>query len=118
MRTKKPVAVDTTKESKLSQKPVRLKQSTFEKLTEILSKTNQKEGGKRVKADDVLGLALSLLNESHINQLRERSQSNADRLDRAHRDYIASKGAIGKDAFLGLVIEGKWNIFKTANKQS
>ena len=37
------------------------------------------------------------------------TNSHADRLDRAYRDYVAVRGAISKDAFLVLIMEGKLN---------
>lgn len=109
MRSKQSAQVITSEKSNRSQRTIRIGQITFEKLSSVISKANLEEGSKRIKSDAVLDLAIGLLNDSHIVQLRERSLSNADRLDRAYRDYVVAKGAISKDAFLGLMMEGKLN---------
>ncbi len=109
-------SVDNTKETAGSLRPVRLQQSTFQKLTDLLAKVNQKEGGKRVRADDVILLALSMVSDSHIVQLRDKSLTNADRVDKAYRDYVVQKGVISKDAFLGLLLDGKTSIQKMSSR--
>ena len=49
---------------------------------------------------------LSLVNADHLETLRERTFSNADRLERDYRAYLAKHGHISKDEYLETRLSG------------
>jgi len=99
-----------SEKKKYSTRPVRLKQSTVRKLQKILDAVNKKDFGKKVRPDAAIDLALSLVGVREIEQLRQGSMSNADRLEAAYRRFAAKQGATSKDHFLGLLLAGTVNV--------
>lgn len=93
-----------TKAPNVSTVGLRVKRETKRRVMQDLAKINKKDFGKRIKADDLIGLALGLVQEQHLNQLQESSLSNSDRLTLQHRAYVRQHGNITKDDFLGLVL--------------
>ncbi len=81
-----------------------MKPETRKKLILELTKANKKDFGRRIKPDDLLSVALSLIEAHHIKELQEKSLSNADRLDRDYRSYVQKNGPISKDEYLGLLL--------------
>lgn len=104
METKDQVKYDKNKVSIVSTTPIRVKRDTRRLIEKELAKANKKECGRKIKADDLLRLALSLLGQEHIKSLQEASLSNADRLDVEYREYIKKHGTVTKDAFLGILL--------------
>ncbi len=101
--------VTTSKASKakaatISTAGLRVKRETKKRVMQELARINEKEFGKRVKADDLIVLALSLVEAKHIDELQTRSLSNADRLEQQYRDHSKAHGHITKDAFLGRLL--------------
>jgi hypothetical protein len=90
--------------------PLRVKQVTRRKLQKILDAVNKKDFGKRVCPNAVIDLALSLVGAAEIEQLRQASMNNADRLEAAYRRYAAKETGTSKDDFLGLLLAGKVSI--------
>ncbi len=72
-----------------------------------LERINKKDLGRRVRAEDYLTLALGLVTPKHLEQLQEESLTNADRLERAFRAYVAEHGSISKDEYLGKRLNGE-----------
>ena len=70
-------------------KPIRLQPATIAKLQNV---------------------ALGLVGAAEIEQLRQGSMSNADRLEAAYHLYVAKQSGASKDEFLGLLLAGKVNI--------
>ena len=91
--------VDTT--------PIRVKQETKRKIDDLLERINKKDIGRKVRSDELVLMALSLVESEHIKQLRENSLTNADRFELAYRRYSAKNKSISKDTYLGLVMAGK-----------
>ena len=97
-------------ETDVALSPIRVKRATFEKMTGLLAKVNQKELGRRVRSDDLIGFALALVTEAHVKELQDSSLSNHDRFEAMYKDHVAKKGSISKDAYLGMFLNRKTNI--------
>ena len=85
---------------------LRLKRETKKRIQAELAKINKKDFGKKVRCDELIGTALSLLTERHIKELQDGSMTNADRLEIQYRNYIKKHGATSKDDFLGKILLG------------
>jgi hypothetical protein len=103
--------VQTEKKPKAKTKsttaPLRVRHETRRKILSEIAKANKKDFGRRVKPDDLIALALSLLEPRHLKDLQEATLSNSDRLEREYRAYIAKNGPISKDAYLGKRLQGE-----------
>ena len=86
---------------------IRVQQSTKDKIDKILAVSNEKEFGRRVKADDLISFALDLVTDAHIQSLRDASLSNADRLEILFQQHRRKRKTLTKDQFIGLLISGK-----------
>ena len=93
------------KSKKSAYSTIRLTQNTKKKLTQLLNKSNKKNFGKRVKADQLILLALELITDDHVKNLQENSLSNADKLEMKFKEYVRKNGSISKDDFLGKLLE-------------
>ncbi len=107
MEQAKPIKVTKTKPKMDSYVSLRLKRDTKRRLLMELTKANKKDLGRKIKSDELLNLALSLIETKHILDLREKSLSNTDRLDRQYHDYSKQHGPISKDDFLGRLMRGE-----------
>ncbi len=83
---------------------VRISSKVQKKLSNILSKANKKDYGKRVLAMEIIESALDLIQDHHIKKLQENSLSNTDRLEIKFREYVKKNGKISKDDFLGILM--------------
>ena len=86
---------------------LRVKRETKKRIQAELAKVNKKDFGKKVRCDELIGTALSLLTEQHFKALQDGSMTNADRLEIQYRDYVKKHGATTKDEFLGTLIGGQ-----------
>ena len=73
----------------------------------IQAKANKKEGGRTIKIDPIIKLALSLIEPKHIKDIQEASLTNQDRLEIEYQAYIAKNGMISKDEYLGKRLRGE-----------
>ncbi len=94
---------ETRKNNSIS--AVRIKPKAQKKLTALLSKANKKDFGKRIKATDLIEVALELIQDTHIKQIQEQSLSNADLLEIRFREYTKNNGKISKDEYLGILMK-------------
>ncbi len=94
--------------------PVRVSKETRKRILAELARLNKKEVGRSVKADDLIALALSLLEPKHHAQLQDATLTNSDRLHRRYLDYVKQHGSTSKDAFLGKILTG--NLLLEASK--
>ena len=86
---------------------LRVRRETKRQIESELEQINRKDLGRRVRADEYLALALSLITPKHLDQLRESSLTNADRLERDFRAYGAEHGPISRDEYLGKRLAGE-----------
>ena len=94
--------------------PVRIRPKTQLLLRKLLTQANQKDIGNKIKRDDLLHLGLSLIQDSHISDLKNQSLNNADRMELLYREYVKNHGPISKDAFLGRVMSGEIALKETS----
>jgi hypothetical protein len=88
-------------------KGLRIRRETKRLIEADLEKVNKKDFGRRIRTEDYLTLALSLVTPQHIDKLREASLTNADRLERDYRTYITKHGPISRDEYLGKRLSGE-----------
>jgi hypothetical protein len=88
----------------MNQFPIRINALTKEKLSSEIAKANKKQFGRRITADDVINLALTLVTDHHIKLLQTKSMSNHDRIDMMYAEYTKKNGYVSKDDFLGSIL--------------
>jgi hypothetical protein len=86
---------------------LRIRRETKRQIAVHLDAINKKDFGRRVRAEEYLALALSLITPQHLEALQEASLSNADRLERDYRAFIAEHGPISRDEYLGKRLAGE-----------
>ncbi len=106
MQTNTTAKKTKTRTKKNQIKTLRVSQDVRKKVTDLLTKINKKELGRKVKSDALLLKSLSLIELKHMEELQENSLTNADKLEKKYRDYISINGAISKDDFIGKLING------------
>lgn len=94
----------TTVPKKAVAASLRVKTETRKRFLVELAKANKKSFGRRVRADQLLNLLLTLLRPEHVQKLQEESLSNADRLEMMYREHVKRHGATSKDEFLGRLL--------------
>lgn len=86
---------------------IRVRKDTRKRVLAELARVNKKDFGRKVRPDEFIALAVSLVTPEHIVKLQESSLSNADRLEREYRTYVSTHGAISKDEYLGKRLAGE-----------
>jgi len=86
--------------------PMRLLKTTAKELKSIVTSLNKKPLGKKVRVDEVIVKALSLLKERHLEEIKESTLTNADKLELTYREYCKSNGQISKDEYIGRLLKG------------
>mgnify|MGYP001348423100 FL=1 len=86
---------------------LRVKPETRKRFLNELAKVNKKSYGRKVRADQLLSLLLTLVRPEHIQQLQQGSLSNSDRLEMRYREHVKKFGPTSKDEFLGLLLTEK-----------
>jgi len=93
-----------TKRAKLKTDNLRVRRETKKRIQTEIAVLNRKDFGRPVTADDYVALAITLIQPGHLDQLRERSLSNRDRIEKRFKDHCAEHGKVSKDEFLGLLL--------------
>ena len=86
---------------------IRVGRETHKRLAADITKVNKKDFGKKVRLDELVALAIGLVEPKHLQQLQEGSLSNQDRLERDYRVYVEKYGSISKDDYLGKRLRGE-----------
>ena len=87
--------------------PIRVKQSTRNKLDDLMRRANKQKLGRKVKTDDLICFSLGLLNEAHLEQICDMALTTKDRLELLFRRVAKEKRGITRDEFFGMLIDGK-----------
>ena len=103
----KPLKPSPKKRSGVSKGVLRVTRETKRKIQTELARVNKKALGKRIRYDDLLLLALSLIQETHVKSLQDQSLRNADRLQMAFREYCKTSPGVNYDEFLGQLLADK-----------
>jgi hypothetical protein len=101
----------TTKKTALKRKSLCIHLETEKKLDRILELANKKQFGRKVKPDQLLSLALDLVQEQHIVMLQEQTLTNENRMERLRQKHIKLRGPISKDDFLGFTMTAEFQEF-------
>lgn len=94
---------------------IRISNETKMQCSRIAKVANQKKLGRKVKIDEVLKLALSLITDAEIKKLQNSSLSNEDRKEQLRQMYIKKIGAISKDEFIGFIMKPEFLNFINTN---
>lgn len=86
---------------------IRVRKDTRKRVLAELARINKKDFGRKVRPDEFIALAVSLVTPEHIIKLQESSLSNADRLDRDYKAFVAKNGPMPKDEYLGKRLSGE-----------
>jgi hypothetical protein len=87
--------------------PIRVLKETRKRVLMEVAKANRKDLGRLVVVDDLITMALSLVQPEHIQQIQDSTLSNGDRLELRYREHVKKSGAISKDEFVGLMMRGE-----------
>ncbi len=94
---------EVTKKSGLK----KLDPSTAAALQKLNEKANKKTYGRKIRDNEIIALALSLMQPEHLAKLQEQSLSEKDRLSIAHEEYQKNHGKLTLDQFIGKLIRGE-----------
>lgn len=96
--------------------PIRVKQETKQKINDLLVQINAKEMGRKVRPDDLILAALGLIKTEHIEKLKEKTLTNADKLEQMFKKYKENKLSVTKDEYIGLLLDGKVSLRVKKNR--
>ncbi len=107
--------VNKTKQQNSTTVGVRLRRETKKRIQMELAKINKKDFGKKVRVDELLCILLPLLTDAHFKSLQDNSMTNADRLEKQYRAFIAKHGQLSKDEYIGKLLSGERAISTVSN---
>lgn len=113
METKQEVKATKSNPQSLTS-PIRVKRETRKRILAELAKLNKKDFGRRIRMDDLISLALSLITSEHRQQLQDASLSNADKMERMFREYAKANPGVSRDQFIGTLLTGNGSDVKLA----
>lgn len=107
--------MDTVQTEKKAKQPLkgsryaslRVKKDTRKRVVQEVTKLNKKEFGRKIRMDDYVAFALTLVTSEHHSALQEASLSHKDRFERDYNAYVAQNGMITKDEYLGKRLNGE-----------
>ncbi len=97
---------------------IRIDMSTQKLVSSLLAKANRKSHGRKVKASQLVQLALSKLDDADLRQLQEQSLSNADRMEMKFREYCKRNSGATREEFLGHLLDSNGANSKPENAAS
>lgn len=97
----------TSKRKQLSTIPIRVTKATAKTIKGLIQKLNKKSFGRKVKPDDLIQKSISLLTDEHLEQIKQATMTNSDRLEVAYQEYCQAHGEVSKDEFFGLLLREK-----------
>jgi hypothetical protein len=86
---------------------IEVSKETKKKILTNVAILNRKELGKPVTPDEYLAFAVSLVTSEHLEQLKNQSLTNQDRLQVKYREYCKSHGKVSMDNFIGILLQEK-----------
>jgi hypothetical protein len=85
---------------------IRLTADTDQKMLQLLTRINDKEAGRKIRANDLISLALDLVQTEHITKLQESSLTNYDRFEMIYKSCSSKDKTLTKDQLLGQILSG------------
>ncbi|MGE3611016.1 MAG: hypothetical protein AB7I27_15605 [Bacteriovoracaceae bacterium] len=107
---KEPLSKKEEKSSKKYQvntTPVRVTKATAKAIKTMIQKMNKKTYGKKIRPDDLIQKSISLLTDEHLEEIKQSTMTNSDRLELAYQDHCKAHGQISKDEYFGLLLQSK-----------
>ena len=95
---------------------IRVKKETKQKLEKLLQNANKKQLGRKIKVDELIQLALELVDKPHIEKLQNQSLSNEDRKEKLRQIYVKKVGLISRDEFTGFMMSSDFSRFLEDHK--
>ena len=87
----------------VSRSSIRIKSDIKKTAKALLNKVNNdNKGCRKLKIDDIFELALELVTDAHLKELRQKAMTNKVRMEILRQKYIELNGYISEDDFLGL----------------
>ena len=80
---------------------IRERETTRSVALAKLKEINQKQLGRKLKADELLTFAINRMTDEDVKTLQEMSLSNEDRKKRMLQKYMEVHGPISEDEFTG-----------------
>jgi hypothetical protein len=96
-----------SKKTSLNTMPIRVSKATAKTIKALIQKVNKKSYGKKVRPDDLIQKSISLLNDEHIEEIKQSTMTNSDRLEIAYQEHCKTHGQISKDEYFGLLLKKK-----------
>ena len=93
--------------------PVRLKKPTIRSIKSLVTQCNKKPYGRRISPDDVIAKAITLLTETHLDDLKAATYSSEDRLEIEFKKYCQANGSISKAEFLEKIMNAGLPLLST-----
>ena len=90
---------------------MRVRETTRSVALAKLKEINQKQLGRKVKADELLTFAINRMTNEDVKALQEMSLSNEDRKKRMRQKYIEVHGPISEDEFTGFTFSCEFQAF-------
>ena len=85
---------------------IRIKRTTKKDIVDLVKQLNkEKSVGRSIQPYQVVELAFSLIEPKHLEQLKEQSLTNEDRLEQNYQNYIRQYGPISKDEYFGIILQ-------------
>ncbi|MGE4233116.1 MAG: hypothetical protein AB7F43_07285 [Bacteriovoracia bacterium] len=90
---------------------VRLHPPTKDLIDRLLKEANDKAMGRKVKPDELIKLALGLVTDRHLQELKKSSLTNADRKKYLFQKYREKNVEASWDDFEGFTMTSDWPKF-------
>lgn len=96
----------------VSRSSIRIKSDIKKAAKAFLNKVNSdNKGCRKMKIDDIFEMALALVTDAHLKELRQKAMTNKGRMDILRQKYIDLNGYISEDGFLGLTMTPQFQEF-------
>ncbi|WP_374035792.1 hypothetical protein ACES2I_08905 [Bdellovibrio bacteriovorus] len=85
----------------------KLEPDTAKLLISLRDKVNKKDLGRKIRDSEIIHLGLSLIEQHHLDAIKESTYSERDRLHMAHQDYQKVHGKLSLDQYIGKLLRGE-----------
>lgn len=105
---KKSKEVKATEKKQVALK--KLEPETIKLLQTLREKANRKDFGRKVRDAEIIHQGLTLITQAHLEELKERTYTEQDRLRFAHLGYQKKHGKVSLDQFIGHLLKTQQGI--------
>ncbi len=96
-----------SKKYQINTTPIRVTKATAKIIKSMIQKMNKKTYGKKIRPDDLIQKSISLLTDEHLEEIKQSTMTNSDRLEIAYQEYCKANGQVTKDEYFGLLLKAK-----------